>query len=166
MELESGIFCFFSPTRTLDSNFLSSREVICRQRFRLEEPFEVALVHYLAALASRTWTEVDDVVGIPHHLFVVFDDNDGVTAVAQSLESRDKPLVVARVQTDCRLVEDIENAGEPRANLRREADALHFAAGKSGRCTVERQVVKADVEKELEPPLDFGYDVLEAGELG
>ena len=166
MELESGIFCFFSPTRTLDSNFLSSCQIIGRQRLRLEESLEIALVHHLAALAPRAWTEVDDVVGIPHHLFVVLDDNDGIAAIAQALKGRDKPLVVARVKADRRLVEDIEDASEPRANLRREADALHLAAGKCGRRAVECQVVKTDVEKELEPPHNLGYDVLEPGELG
>ena len=163
--MESGLFCFFSPTRTLDSNFLSPQQIIGRQRFRLEESLEVALVHYLAALAPCAWTEIDDVVGVPHHLFVVLNDDDGVAAVAQSLEGRDKPLIVARVEADSRLVEDVEDASEPRANLRREADALHLAAGKCGRRAVESQVVKTDVEKELKPPHDFGDDVLEAGEL-
>ena len=70
------------------------------------------------------------------------------------------------MEPDRRLVEDVENASKPRADLRSETDALHLAAGESGRRAVESEVVKPDIEKELKPPHNLGYDVLETGELG
>ena len=91
-------------------------------------------------------------------------DDYGVAAVAKALEGRDESLVVARVESDGRLVEDIEDSGEPRADLGREADALHLAAGEGRRRTVEREVVESDVEQELEPAHDLRDDVLEAAE--
>ena len=165
MELESGIFCFFSPTRTLDSNFLSSRQVVGGEGLGLEEPLEVALVHHLPAFTPRTGTKIDDVVGVPHHLLVVLYDDDGVAAVAQPLQRSDQALVVARMKPNRRLVEDIEHAGQPGAYLRGQAYALHLAAGKRRARPVEREVVEPDVEKELEATNDLGYDVLETREL-
>jgi hypothetical protein len=44
-------------------------------------------------------------------------------------EGLDQPAVVALVQPDRRLVEHVQHAREPGADLRREADALRLAAG-------------------------------------
>ena len=63
---------------------------------------------------------VDEPVGAPHHLLVVLDDDDRVADVAQPLERADQARVVALVQADRRLVEDVEHADELRADLRRE----------------------------------------------
>ena len=67
------------------------------------------------------------------------------------IERLDEPAVVALVQTDRRLVEHVEHADEPAADLRREPDALRFTARERSRRAVERQVVEADVEHELQP---------------
>ena len=59
---------------------------------------------------------------------VVLDDDDGVAEIAQRDQRREQARVVALVQPDRRLVEDVEHAGQPRADLGREADALALAA--------------------------------------
>ena len=53
----------------------------------------------------------------------------GVAEVAQPLERADQLVVVALVQADRRLVEDVEHADELRADLRREPQPLRLAAG-------------------------------------
>ena len=60
---------------------------------------------------------VDQVVGGVHGLLVVLDDEHGVAEVAQALERADELRVVALVQADRRLVEDVEHADERRADL-------------------------------------------------
>src|SRR5262249_23705797 len=62
-----------------------------------------------------------------------------------------QPGVVPLVEADRRLVEDVEDADEPRADLGREPDALPLAAGERRRAAIERQVVEPDVEEEAEP---------------
>ena len=57
--------------------------------------------------------DVDDVVGLADRLLVVLDDDDGVAGVAQVLQRGQQPAVVALVQTDRRLVEHVEHAGQP-----------------------------------------------------
>ena len=66
-----------------------------------------------------------------------------------------QPLVVARVQADARLVEDVQHADQAAADLPGEADALGLAAGERRGGAVERQVVQADVEQEAEPAADL-----------
>ena len=68
--------------------------------------------------------------------------------------------VVALVQADRRLVEHVEHAGEVRADLRRQPDALPFAARQRRRAAAERQVADADVVEEPQPILDLAQDAL------
>ena len=77
--------------------------------------------------------DVDDVVGDADRLLVVLDDDHGVAEIAQPHERLDEAPVVALVQADRRLVEHVEHADEPAADLRREPDALRLAAGERAR---------------------------------
>src|SRR4029077_6070289 len=94
--------------------------------------------------------------GAADGFLVVLDDENGVAKVAQGFQSAEKAVVVAGVEADGRLVENIEDAAKPRADLRGEADALGFAAGESGGGTIERQIVEAHREEKLETLGDFG----------
>ena len=59
---------------------------------------------------------------------VVLDDDDRIAARPELLERAEQLLVVARVQADGRLVEQVEYASESGADLRGEADALGLAS--------------------------------------
>ena len=50
-------------------------------------------------------------VGSAHHLAIMLDYDNRISPVAQSLQCGNKPLIVARMQTDSRLVKNIEYAG-------------------------------------------------------
>ena len=120
--------------------------------------------HDLAAAHAGPGAEVDDVVGRPHRVFVVLDDDHRVAQVAQPGQGGQQAVVVARVQADRRLVEDVQHADQPAADLAGQADALHLAAGERRRGAVEREVVQADVAQEAQPAADllehFGGDRL------
>ena len=96
--------------------------------------------------------------GAAHHLLVVLDDEHRVADVAQPLERVDQPRVVALVEADRRLVEDVEDADELRADLRREPQPLRLAARERRRCAVEREVADSDVVEEGEPLADLLHD--------
>ena len=78
-----------------------------------------------------------------------------VAEVAQPLERRDQLLVVALVKSDRRLIEDVENADERRADLRRKPDPLRLAARQSRPRPFHRQIADPDVVEELQPLLDL-----------
>ena len=108
-----------------------------------------------AAAHAGAGAEIDDVIGRPHRVFVVLDDDDRVALVAQLRERVEQLVVVARVQADRRLVENVEHADQSAADLAGQADALRFAAGERRGGAVERQIVEPDVAQESRAGREF-----------
>ena len=98
---------------------------------------------------STTQSAVSDGV------LVVLDDDQGVAEVLEPDQRLDQPVVVALVQADRRLVEDVEDADQPGADLGGQPDPLRLAAGQRPGRPVEGEVVEADVEQEVQPLLDL-----------
>src|SRR5208283_3655470 len=113
----------------------------------------------LPAVHARAGAEVDYVVRAPHELVVVLDDDERVALVAQGGERGDEAPVVARMQADAGLVQDVQHPGEVGAELRREPDALGLAARERLCRAVEREVSEAHMIHELEPLPDLRDDV-------
>ena len=67
----------------------------------------------------------------------MFDDKEGVTFIAEREQGFDESVVVAGVQADGGLVENVKNAGQVGAELGGQADALGFTAGKGVGRSVE-----------------------------
>ena len=88
----------------------------------------------------------------------MLDHEHGVAEVAQVAERAEQARIVALVQADGGLVEHVENAGEPRADLRGEADALALAAGERAGGAGEGEVFQPDIDQELQPLVDLLQD--------
>ena len=136
----------------------------------LEERRRRALEDDVAAVLAGAGPEIDDVVGGANRLFVVLDHDDGVAQIAKPGERREERAIVALVEADRRLVEDVEDAGQVRSNLRRQPDALPFAARERRGAPAERQVADADVVEEVQPIANLAHDaagdeVLAIGQL-
>ena len=114
-----------------------------------------AAVHDLAAVLTGAGADVHDPVGDLDGVLVVLDDDQRVAHVAQPDQGLDEPVVVALVQADGRLVEDVEHADQAGADLGGEADALGLTAGEGAGRAVQREVVQADVDQELQPLVDL-----------
>ena len=75
-------------------------------------------------------------------VLVVLDDDQRVAEVAQPDQRLDQPVVVALVQPDRRLVEDVEHADQAGPDLGGQPDPLRLAAGqragRAGRATGSR----------------------------
>ena len=82
----------------------------------------------------------------------------GVADVAEVDEGFEKPGIVALVQADGRLIEDVEYAGEARTDLRGEPDALAFAAGERARDARQVEIFEAHIHQEFQAGLDFLQD--------
>ena len=94
-------------------------------------------------------------VGEPNGVLVMLDHDHGVAEVAQPLQGFQQPRIVALVQADRGLVQHIEHAGQARADLRGQADALAFAAGQGAGGARQGQVIQADIEQERQPLADL-----------
>ena len=66
--------------------------------------------------------------------------------------------VIARMQPDGRLIQNVKHPAQFRTDLRCEANTLGFAAGKRGRRPFQAQVIQPHRRKKLEPPPDLVYD--------
>ena len=72
-------------------------------------------------------------VGGVHRVLVVLHNDQRIAEVAQMAQGRKQAVVVALVQSDARLIENVEHPHQPRADLRRETDALCLAARERSR---------------------------------
>ena len=106
---------------------------------------------------ASTQAHVDDVVGRTHHVFVVLHHQHTVADVAQVLEGFNQTVVVALVQADAGLVQHIHHAGQARADLAGQADALALTATERLRAAVEAEVVQAHVVQKLQPQANLAH---------
>ena len=124
----------------------------------------------LAAMDAGAGAHVDDMVGVADRVLVMLDDEHGVAEAAEALERYEQAVIVALVEADRRLVEDVEHARQARADLAGEADALALAARQGAAGAVEVEIIEPDIVEEAEPLVDLLEDragdlVLGRGEL-
>ncbi len=104
-------------------------QILARERYRIGRYLlRGAGGHQSAALGARAWSQIDEIVGRAHRLFIVLDHNDGVAQVSQLLQRVEQAAIVALVQPDAGLIEDVEHAHQAAPYLAGETDALPFAA--------------------------------------
>src|SRR4051812_31405932 len=129
--------------------------------FRLVEQFlEWTGADDVAAVRAGAGADVDQMVGGADAVLVVLDHEHRVAEVAEAEQGTDQAGVVALVEADGGLVEDVADADEAGADLGGEADALGFAAREAAGLAVEREVAEADIEHEAEAGLDLADDRL------
>ena len=140
-------------------NLHSAGDVSAGERVRLAHDFlGRAMRDQISAMASGAGAEVDHVIRAANGFFVVLDHQHGVAQIAQIFQRGQQPAIVAMMQADGRLVQHIEHAAQLRANLRRQPNALAFAAGESRRRAVERNVVQSNGIQKLQPLDNFMHD--------
>ncbi len=131
-------------------------EILARQaRWVAHDVRRQALGHDFAAMDSGAGPHVDDVVGGADRFVVVLDHDHRVAEIAQSLERSQQPLIVALMQPDRRLVQHVKHAREAGADLRRQPDALAFAARQRARRARQRQIFQTDIVQERQAGADF-----------
>ena len=112
---------------------------------------------------TRSWAEIDDMVGRTHGVLVVLDHQERVTAVSKISQDAKEFLIVAGMKTDGGFIEDIENALKVGAELGGQTDSLGFPARKSRGGAVEIEIVETHFPKEGKALKDFGLDIAHDG---
>src|SRR3546814_12181910 len=95
----------------------------------------------------RAGAHVDDIVGMADRILVMLDDDHRVAEVAKALQRREQPVVVALVETDRRLVKDVEHARQAAADLAGEADAMALAAAQRARGAVAVEIGRSETRR-------------------
>ncbi len=114
--------------------------------------------HDAPAVAARPRADVHQVIRRADDVLVVLDHEHRVADVGQPAQRGHKPVVVALVKPDRGLVEHVARAHEPRANLRREPDALRLAARQGAALAVEREVAQSHRGQEPQARVDLLHD--------
>ena len=81
-------------------------------RFRVFAGKLSTLINDFTAFDSGAGSEVDEVAGGADGVFVMFDEEEGVSFRFECLQCAEEGRVVAGVETDGRFVEDVEDALE------------------------------------------------------
>ena len=113
---------------------------------------------HLAAEPASPGPKVDHIVGGPNGVLVMFDDQDRVAEIAEFFQGLEEPVVVALVEPDAGLVEDIEHSDQSGPDLGREPDPLRLAARQRSGPSTQGQVFEPDVAKKGQPVVDFLED--------
>src|SRR5262249_52053052 len=134
------------------SDLLAAAQILTRYRCRARLNFlRRAFRDELAAMRARAWPHIEHVIRSENRVFVVLYDDHGVADVAQLFQRRDQSPVVALVQADRRLVENVHDAGESGSHLTREPNALRFAARQRLGTAIEREIVETYIDEEAQP---------------
>jgi hypothetical protein len=130
---------------------LMVRKVFSRQRVTFFELFERTFEHNRSTGPSGAWPHVDDVISNRHHFRLVFHDENCVSDIAKLGQSLIESLDVVRVQTDRRLIEDVERLGQARRQMAHHLDPLRFSTGQCRGLTTQTQITKSDLDEMIEP---------------
>ena len=145
-------------------DLLDTAEIAPGERVRIGDDLGRGTArHDAAAVHAGAGPDIDDIIRETNGVLVVLDHDHGVAEIAQPLEGVEQAGVVALVQADGGLVQHVEHARQPRADLGGEADALALAAGQRAGCARQRQVIEADIDQEGQALADFLED--SAGDL-
>ncbi len=107
---------------------------------------------------------IHHVIGGEDRVLVVLHHQHRVAEIAQPAQRAEQPFVVALVQADRRLVQHIQHAGQPRADLAGEPDALALPARQRGRAARQGQVIEPDIDQEAQALDNLAQDA--PGDLG
>ncbi len=146
-----GLFCFWFFRK-------KGGEVLTSKGFGFGNLFGGASSDDLSAVDSCCGAEIDEVIGALDDVEVVFNDEEGVSAVDEALEDDEQAFDVSEVEPRGRFVEDEEStlvvllSAEELA----EFEALGFAAGEGVEGLAESQVAESDVDEGLEEFGGFG----------
>ena len=111
------------------------------------------------AAAAGAGPEVHHVRGAAYRLLVVLDHDQGVAFRLELGQRIEQDAVVAWMQPDGGLIEDVGNATQVGTELRGEPDALRFAPGERRRGAVEREIRQPNLAQKGETARDFGHDI-------
>jgi len=75
-------------------------------------------------MTPRIRAHVDHIIGMEHHLLVVFHHNHRIAGIAEFFKGVDEPEIIAVVQADARLIENIEDVDQLGSDLGGQPDAL------------------------------------------
>ncbi len=131
-----------------------------RERIGLTHQFRGrALRHHLPAERAGSRAQIDDVLGVTDGVLVVLHHHQGVALGFELGQRVQQNPVVARMQADGGLVQDVAHAAQVGPELGCQPDALGLAAGKRRCRAVQGQIRQSHVLQEGQARLQLRQNV-------
>ena len=119
----------------------------------LKKLLDSPLGYNIATVDTGSRAKLHHIVGSPYSLLVVLHHNKGVAQVPQVPQGVYELFVIALVEPDCRLIQDIQHTHEGASDLGGKPYALGLAPRQGCSLTVQCKVAKPHRIQELEPCL-------------
>ena len=113
-----------------------------------------------AAIFPCAGTDIHDPVCGADGILIMLDDDERISQIPHALQCRKELVIVTLMQTDGRFIQDVEDTDQPGTDLRRQTNALGFAAGERRGAAGECQVVEPDIHEEGETALHLAQDLV------
>ena len=111
-------------------HFKRARQILAGQAFLGGDDFlRCAFGNHFAAMNTGTGANIDNMVGGHNGFLIMLNHDNRIAEVAQARQRIQQARIIALMQTNTRLVENVKNAGKARADLRGETNTLAFTAG-------------------------------------
>jgi len=112
------------------------------------------------AAFSRPRPQVENAVGRAHDIRIVLDHKNRISQIAQIMQNFNKPVRIAAVQANRRLIEHIQRPDQTRPQRSRELNPLRLAARQGRSQPVQRQIFQPDVVEKAQPFAKFDQQLL------
>ena len=143
------------------ADHLRAAKILARQRVGIRHDFfRRALGNDLATVRSGARPHIQQMVRCHHGFCIVLDHHHRVAQVAQAKQGLEQATIIPLMETDRRLVENVEDADETGTDLRGEPDALAFPTGQRRGRPIQRQIIQTDVDEKPEPFANFFQDAM------
>jgi len=127
-------------------NAPTARQIISGHRGRIgDDLFWRAFGHHLPPMHPCSRSNVEHIIRLANSLFVMLNDDDGISLIAKVFERGQKPVIIPLVQADAWLIQHIKHALKPGADLAGQANPLALATRKRARITRQGQIFEPDI---------------------
>ncbi len=92
--------------------------------------------HEVASFGTCARSELDEVVSASERFFVMLDEDEGVSKVAEMEEKIEESRVIGGVKTDAGFIEHVEDSSKATADLGGESCTAGFPSRKSVHGTI------------------------------
>ena len=114
--------------------------------------------HNLSTMHTRTWADVIDVIGLSNGLFIMFDNDHGVSLITQVFQCAQQSIIVTLMQSDGRFVQNIKNTCQARSNLTGQSDPLAFPTRQRARIARQGQIFQTNIVQKSQTFANFLKD--------
>ena len=117
-----------------------------------------ALGHHMAAVLPGSGANIHQIIRAAQGFLIVLHHDQGVPQLPQMAHGGQQPGVIPLMQADGGLIQNIQHAHQPAADLGGQTDTLGLAARQRGRGPGQGQVIQPHIAQKAQPRVNLPQD--------